>query len=188
MLACWSDRCPSVPRRDPPAAAAAAPDSPGQLRKMFSTRITAESTMMPKSTAPIDSRLASSPCSTSMMMLKNSANGMLTPTMIALRRSPRKIHWIRKTSTQPKIRLCSTVCVVTRDQRRAVVERHDLDARRQAAVVIHLVDLGLDSRHDVVGVERAAHHDDRTRPYRPRGRGRPCRAAARCRHTPWRRP
>ena len=28
---------------------------------MFSTRITAESTMMPKSTAPIDSRLALSP-------------------------------------------------------------------------------------------------------------------------------
>ena len=32
-----------------------------KLRNMFSTKITAESTMMPKSTAPTDSRLASSP-------------------------------------------------------------------------------------------------------------------------------
>ncbi len=80
---------------------------------MFSTRITAESTMMPKSTAPTDSRLASSPWQTSMMMVKNSANGMLTPTMMALRRSPRKIHWIRNTSRQPKTRLCRTVWVVT---------------------------------------------------------------------------
>ena len=46
-------------------------------------------------------------------MLKNKANGMLTPTMIALRRSPRKTHWIKKTRMQPKIRLCSTVAVVT---------------------------------------------------------------------------
>jgi hypothetical protein len=59
---------------------------------MFSTRITAESTMIPKSTAPRESRLALSPKSTSRMMAKNNANGMLNPTMIALRRFPRKIH------------------------------------------------------------------------------------------------
>ena len=47
------------------------------------------------------------------MMAKNSANGIFTPTMIALRRSPRNTHWIRNTSTQPKIRFSSTVCVVT---------------------------------------------------------------------------
>ena len=45
-------------------------------------------------------------------MAKNRANGMFNPTMIALRRLPRKIHWIKKTSTHPKIRLCRTVCVV----------------------------------------------------------------------------
>ena len=54
--------------------------------------MTAESMMMPKSTAPIDSKFASWPCSTRMMMEKNSANGILTPTMMALRKSPRKIH------------------------------------------------------------------------------------------------
>jgi len=69
--------------------------------------------MMPKSTAPSDSRLADSPLSTSMMMLKHSANGMLTLTMTALRRSPRKIHWMKKTSTHPNTRLWITVCVVT---------------------------------------------------------------------------
>ena len=84
-----------------------------KLRKMFSTRITAESMMMPKSTAPMDRRLASWLCSTIRMMAKNKAKGMFTPTMTALRKSPRKIHWIRNTSRQPKTRLCRTVCVVT---------------------------------------------------------------------------
>jgi hypothetical protein len=55
-------------------------------------QVTAESTMIPKSIAPTDRRFASSPSSTRMMMLKNRANGMLTPTMTALRRSPRNIH------------------------------------------------------------------------------------------------
>jgi len=48
-----------------------------------------------------------------MMIEKNSAKGMLMPTMIALLRSPRKTHWMKKTSRQPKIRLCRTVRVVT---------------------------------------------------------------------------
>ncbi len=69
--------------------------------------------MMPKSTAPTESRLASSPIITMMITAKNSAKGILTPTMMALRKLPRNIHWIKKTSTQPKIRLCNTVCVVT---------------------------------------------------------------------------
>ena len=75
--------------------------------------------MMPKSTAPTDSRLALSPSMTSKMVAKNSANGIFNPTMIALRRSPKKIHWIRKTSRHPKTRLCRTVCVVsaTSDER-----------------------------------------------------------------------
>ena len=79
---------------------------------MFSTRITDASTMMPKSTAPTESRLADSPISTRIMMLKNRANGMLMPTMTALRRSPRKTHWMKNTSRKPKTSACSTVCVV----------------------------------------------------------------------------
>ena len=80
---------------------------------MFSTKMTHESTMMPKSMAPMDNRFADSPMRYRIVMLKSSAKGMFAPTMIALRRSPIKIHWMRNTSTQPKIRLWRTVCVVT---------------------------------------------------------------------------
>ena len=48
--------------------------------------------MMPKSTAPTDSKLADSPESTKMMTLKNKATGMLALTMTALRKSPKKTH------------------------------------------------------------------------------------------------
>ena len=128
---------------------------------MFSIRITAESTMMPKSTAPTESRLASCPISTMTMTAKNSANGILTPTMMALRKLPRKTHWMTKTSRQPKMRLCRTVWVVTDYQRRAVVVGNDLDPRRQRAVPVHLVDFCLDEGDDVVGVIDAAHDDNR---------------------------
>ena len=75
--------------------------------------MTAELTMIPKSTAPTDKRFASSPRKTRIMMLKNKANGMLMPTMMALRRLPRKTHCTMNTKRQPKIRLCRTVVVVT---------------------------------------------------------------------------
>ncbi len=57
----WSDRRPSVPRRAARSSRCRSAGLAWKFRKMFSTRITAESTMMPKSTAPTDSRLASSP-------------------------------------------------------------------------------------------------------------------------------
>ena len=106
-------RAPSGPLAMSRSMAARMATGRWKLRNTFSTRITAASTMMPKSTAPSDSRLADSPVITSSMMLKNSANGMLMLTMTALRRSPRNTHWMKNTSRQPKIRLCSTVCVVT---------------------------------------------------------------------------
>ena len=131
-----------------------------KLRNTFSTRITAESTMMPKSTAPTDNRLASSPISTRMMMLKNSANGMLTPTMMALRRSPRKTHWMRNTSSAAEDEIVQDGVRGDVDQRGAVVERNDLHPRRQRAVAVDLFDLALDARHHVVGVQRPVHHQD----------------------------
>ena len=85
---------------------------------------------------------------------------MLTPTMIALRKSPRNIHWIKKTSTQPKSEILQHRMRRHMHERHAVVERHDLHPGRQAAVVIHLVDRGDDSRDDILGVERAPHDDD----------------------------
>ena len=69
--------------------------------------------MIPKSMAPTDKRFAESPRMTRIIVLKKSANGMVAETMSALRRSPRNIHWMKKTSTMPKTTLWSTVRVVT---------------------------------------------------------------------------
>src|ERR1700742_5095978 len=106
---------------------------------MFSIMMTAESTMMPKSTAPSDNRMASSPRSTRMMMAKNSAKGILAPTMMALRRSPRNTHT---------------------DQRAAIVIRNDLHAGRQAAVGVQPLHLRMNARKDFVGMLGASHHHD----------------------------
>ena len=59
---------------------------------MFSTMMTVPSTIMPRSMAPTDSRLAESPRSTVMITARNSATGMVAATIIAQRRLPRKIH------------------------------------------------------------------------------------------------
>ena len=49
-----------------------------------------------------------------------------------------------------------------RHQDRAVVKRNELHPRRQRPVAIDLIDLGLDARHHVVGVQRPVHdHDGR---------------------------
>ena len=80
---------------------------------MFSTMMTVASTMMPKSMAPMDSRLADSPLITRMTTANRSAKGMVAETISALRRSPRNSHWIRKTRQTPITMLCSTVLVVT---------------------------------------------------------------------------
>ena len=74
--------------------------------------MTVASTMMPKSMAPIDSRLADSPFSTRISTANNRAKGMVAETMKALRRSPRNSHWMRKISVMPIAMLCSTVWVV----------------------------------------------------------------------------
>ena len=50
---------------------------------MFSTMMTEESTMMPKSTAPIDSRLADLPRRNSTEKANSSASGMLMATIKA---------------------------------------------------------------------------------------------------------
>ena len=47
------------------------------------------------------------------------------------------------------------------DQLSAVVERHQLDAGRQAAVAVDLLDFRPHARHHVVGVQRAVHDHDR---------------------------
>ena len=80
---------------------------------MFSTMITELSTMIPKSTAPIDSRLADFPCRYRTVIANSRASGITRATIPALARSPRKTNRTAITSAMPTIRLCSTLCVVT---------------------------------------------------------------------------
>jgi hypothetical protein len=58
--------------------------------------ITVASTMSPKSMAPTLRRLADSPRRTMIPTAKNSANGMVAPTITALRRLPRNSHWLQQ--------------------------------------------------------------------------------------------
>ncbi|OIQ66905.1 hypothetical protein GALL_515240 [mine drainage metagenome] len=81
-------------------------------RKIASTMMTVASTIRPKSIAPTDNRLADSPRSTRMLTAKNSANGIVAPTMMALRRSPRNSHCRTTISTIPSTMFSSTVFVV----------------------------------------------------------------------------
>ena len=92
--------------------AVSAGESCARWRKMFSIMMTVASTMMPRSIAPIDSRLADSPRITVIITARNSATGIFAATISAQRRSPRNTHWIRKISATPNSKLCSTVCTV----------------------------------------------------------------------------
>ncbi len=80
---------------------------------MFSTMMTDESTMMPKSTAPMDSRLADLPRAYSTAKANISASGMLMATIKAVRTLDRNMNRIVTTSRTPTNRFSRTVSVVT---------------------------------------------------------------------------
>jgi len=65
------------------------PRSSDSRRKMFSTTMTAPSTMIPKSIAPSDSRFAGMPRMVSPMNVASSESGIITATIADARRSPR---------------------------------------------------------------------------------------------------
>ena len=79
---------------------------------MFSAMMTVESTMMPKSTAPIDSRLADLPRKYRTENENSSASGMLTATISAVRTLLMNIIRMITTSAMPTNRFSRTVCVV----------------------------------------------------------------------------
>ncbi|MNS90619.1 hypothetical protein D3C72_1246760 [compost metagenome] len=85
--------------------------SPSRL-KMFSTTITAPSTMMPKSIAPSDSRLAGMPTQVRPMKVESSASGITSATMAAARTLARNRYSTAITSSAPSTRLPNTVCRV----------------------------------------------------------------------------
>ena len=79
---------------------------------MFSTMMTEASTMIPKSMAPIEIRLAESPRNAITMNVSSNESGTDSVTTSAARRSPRKAIIMRPTSSMPVISVCSTVPVV----------------------------------------------------------------------------
>ncbi len=81
-------------------------------RKMFSTMITDESTMIPKSTAPIDSKLADCPRMYSIAKANSTASGMLMATISAQRTLVKNINSTIVTSAMPTSRFSCTVSVV----------------------------------------------------------------------------
>ncbi len=80
---------------------------------MFSTMITELLTMIPKLTAPMESRLADFPWRYSTDTENKSASGIISATMPAQVMSPRKTNRIRTTRPMPTTRLWTTLCVVT---------------------------------------------------------------------------
>ena len=79
---------------------------------MFSTTITAPSTMMPKSIAPRLSRLAGMPTSVSPRKVASSDSGITAATMAAARRFCKNKNSTSITSSAPSVRLANTVCRV----------------------------------------------------------------------------
>ena len=80
---------------------------------MFSTMTTAPSTIMPKSIAPIESRLAGMCAQSRQMNANSSANGIVTATISAVRTLKRKMPSTTSTRIIPRTRLASTVRVVS---------------------------------------------------------------------------
>jgi len=82
-------------------------------RWMFSTTITVESTMIPKSTAPSEIRFAGVCVTTMPVNEQSSASGMLIAATQAARASPRNSQSTRLTRSIPSTRFSSTVSVVS---------------------------------------------------------------------------
>ena len=74
-----------------------------------STITTAPSIMIPKSMAPIESRLADIPIARKQIKANRRANGITTATITVVRQSAIKINTINVTNKIPSIRLCVTV-------------------------------------------------------------------------------
>jgi len=74
-----------------------------------STITTAPSIMIPKSIAPIESRLADIPIMCKQIKANNRANGIMTATTAVVRQSAIKINTMKVTSNMPSTKLCVTV-------------------------------------------------------------------------------
>ena len=93
-------------RRDDRSRRMACPD---KRRNTFSTTMTAPSTMIPKSIAPSERRLAGIPRSVRPMNVASSERGMITATIAAARTLPRNKSSTAPTSMAPSSKFLNTV-------------------------------------------------------------------------------
>ena len=75
-----------------------------------STITTAPSIMIPKSMAPIESRLADIPITCKQIKANNRDKGIMTATTTVVRQSAIKMNTMKVTNSMPSTRLCVTVC------------------------------------------------------------------------------
>ena len=128
---------------------------------MFSTMMTEESTMMPKSTAPIDSRFADLPRRKRTEKAKSRASGRLMAMIRALRTWPRNISRTIDDERHAEEEVLPDRLGGDVDEFVAVVVGDDLDARQEPARgPVQLLDLRLDGleRRQRVG-PLAEHHE-----------------------------
>ena len=159
------------------------PGSP-ERRMMFSTITTEPSTRRPKSRAPRLMRFAEKPNQRIMMKAHSIENGMTTATIrlaaMLRRKSPQQQDDERASEQQVLLDGVGGAA----DQFGLVVERHQLDARRQGAHEDRHP--RLDARDDVLGVGALPHDDHAAHDLATRVVGH--RALPRQRAPPYRRP
>ena len=85
--------------------------SSSRATKIPSTMTTAPSIIIPKSTAPNDSKFAFIPLSLKQIKAKSRDSGIISETISVVRQSAIKTNTIRVTRIIPSARLCNTVCV-----------------------------------------------------------------------------
>src|SRR5258708_468707 len=122
--------------------------------------ITAESTMMPKATAPSDNRLASSPRSTKMMLAKKSANGIVRADDDGAAQVTQENPLNEENQQTAENQIVQNGMRGQSDQRAAIVIGNNLYSRGQTAIGIQLCDFSLNARNDIVGMLGPPHHDD----------------------------
>jgi hypothetical protein len=131
-----------------------------KLTKMLSITMTVESTTMPKSTAPREIRLAAVPLATMPVKAKSSASGMLIAVMSAARTLPRNSHSTMRHENHADQQVLHHGVRGQLHQVGAVVDRLDVDAGRQHAILRNVVHAIVNAPDGLQRIAAVAHEHD----------------------------
>ena len=130
-------------------------------RKMFSTTITAESTMMPKSTAPKRQEIGVFASNDEDDDAEEQREGNINADNDGAAQIAQKDPLNEENQQAAEDEVVQNGGRRDIDKPCAVVKGNELYSGRQGAVGVDFLDLGFDLGNDIVGVERAVHHQDR---------------------------